>query len=202
MPANRGNLVDRTTGFGEPAALRLAQTVRGAMRQTCFIAPSAKSPTEARRAEWCASFCGQKCQVLCWSVRQDCGQRWMNRDVQRGAGGAGSLARAHSNGSVSDMLRSQGHDVATAQRRIEHQGHRHPRPRPDRVLRLVSGDIFLAPSCEPPRYSAAIPAIERGRLTAATPEKTRGIERAPRDHSPTGDRREKRLFSHLQAKCL
>jgi len=31
---------------------------------------------------------------------------------------------------------------------------------------------------------------ERGRLTAATPyQKTRGIERAPRDHSPTGDRR-------------
>src|SRR5215471_7311883 len=50
---------------------------------------------------------------------------------------------------VPDMLRSQGHDVATAQRRIEHQGHRHPRPRPDRVLRLVSRDIFLAPAVKP-----------------------------------------------------
>ena len=28
-------------------------------------------------------------------------------------------------------------------------------------------------------------------------QKTRGIERAPRDHSPTGDRREKRLFRHF-----
>src|SRR5262252_5004821 len=27
--------------------------------------------------------------------------------------------------------------------------------------------------------------------------KTRGIERAPRDHSPTGDRREKRLLRHF-----
>src|SRR5262250_2119817 len=45
------------TGFGEPAALRLAPAVRGAMRQTCFIAPSAKSPTEARRAESCARLC-------------------------------------------------------------------------------------------------------------------------------------------------
>src|SRR5215472_18380244 len=27
--------------------------------------------------------------------------------------------------------------------------------------------------------------------------KTRGIERAPRDHSPAGDRREKRLFRHF-----
>src|SRR5215472_11374641 len=103
MAANRGNLVYRTTGFGEPAALRLAQAVRGAMRQTCFIAPRAKSPTEARRAEWCASLRGQKCQVLCWRRRQDFGQRWMNRDVQRGAGGAGRLARAHSNGSVPDV---------------------------------------------------------------------------------------------------
>src|SRR5215472_7629834 len=40
-------------------------------------------------------------------------------------------------------------------------------------------------------------ADKRGRLTAATPAKTRGIERAPRDHSPTGDRREKRLFRHF-----
>src|SRR5215471_15466492 len=48
MAANRGNLVYRTTGFGEPAALRLAQAVRGAMRQTCFIAPSTKSPTEGQ----------------------------------------------------------------------------------------------------------------------------------------------------------
>src|SRR5215831_7721790 len=146
MAANRGNLVDRTTGFGEPAALRLALAVCGAMRQTCFIAPSAKSPTEARRAEWCASLRGQKCQVLCWSLRQDFGQRRVNRDVQRGAGGAGSLPRAHSNGSISDMLRSQGHDVATAQSRIEHQSHRHPRPRPDRVLCFVLGDFLLAPA--------------------------------------------------------
>src|SRR5262249_17073965 len=34
-------------------------------------------------------------------------------------------------------------------------------------------------------------ADESGRLPAATRAKTRGIERAPRDHSPTGDRREK-----------
>src|SRR5215472_10749798 len=32
-----------------------------------------------------------------------------------------------------------------------------------------------------------------GRLRLPLP-KTRGIERAPRDHSPTGDRRKKRLF--------
>src|SRR5215468_9079881 len=32
--------------------------------------------------------------------------------------------------------------------------------------------------------------------------KTRGIERAPRDHSPTRDRREKRLLSRLRAECL
>src|SRR5215471_1846416 len=35
-----------------------------------------------------------------------------------------------------------------------------------------------------------------GRLRLPLP-KTRGIERAPRGHSPTGDRREKRLFRHF-----
>src|SRR5262244_1523720 len=40
-----------------------------------------------------------------------------------------------------------------------------------------------------------------GRLRLPLP-KTRGIERAPRDHSPTGDRREKPLFRHFDpARC-
>ena len=169
MAANRGNLVYRTTGFGEPAALRLAPAVRGAMRQTCFIAPSAKSPTEARRAESCASLCDQKCQVLCWSLRQDFGQRQMNRDVQRGAGGAGSLPRAHSNGS---------RHVAVPRSRCRHGAtpYRAPGPSPSAPATRSGaspriGRYLPRSSCETPRYLAAIRAIERGRLTAATPAK-------------------------------
>src|SRR5262249_32181133 len=40
-----------------------------------------------------------------------------------------------------------------------------------------------------------------GRLRLPLP-KTRGIERAPQDHCPTGDRRKKRLLSRLRAECL
>lgn len=145
MAGDRHDLMRGRAAFGEPRSCRLAQAVRGAMRQVCLTAPVLELVTKAVRRVRLAEFSHEVRQVLRRCRIEAALQIMVHRNIDIDWVAMLVLGLPVAQPPAADMLRAEAHDIFAAARGIEKKIKREPRLRPDRVFTLVPLDFFQFP---------------------------------------------------------